>query len=598
MGHFFTLSSVLLLPFLVSSLSEKDSSPQVVLDQPDDPTPCRVFPGDNLWPKRSEWQEFNRTLGGKLIATVPLAAPCHDSEFGPYDEEKCSALRDVWFLPGTHLHSPGSVMAPFFTNNSCNPFLPPEAPCTLGGLVSYSVNATTAADYQETIKFTRHHNIRLVIKNTGHDYNGKSTGAGAVALWTQHLKRIDLVNYHSAHYNGKALKMDAGVLVGEAYEFAENHDILVVGGNGATVGMVGGFIQGGGHGPLASNFGLAADQVLEWEVVTGAGDYLVASPDRNSDLYWALRGGGGGTFAAVLSATVKTYPAKKASAATLSFPNLGTNADQFYEAVEVFVKGLPDLVDAGVVANMVILPNAFAMLPASATGVTKERLDKLLQPTIDKLKENEIPHLYQSEQFDSFYSSFKAMSQQWNVSDAQLGGRLIPRSIVAEDPAGFTRTIRKISELGAIFVGVSLNVAHGVKDTSEVAAHPFWRETIMNAVLGVPYNYTDWDTNIAMRAHLTQTLLPELEKLTPDGGAIYLSESDPQTKEFREPFYGSHYDELEKVKTKYDPADIFYALGAVGSDRWVEGPDGRLCKSGPVEPASSKASSVEQHDEL
>ena len=48
---------------------------------------CRCFPGDNCWPALSEWAAFNQSLGGKLIGTVPLASPCHNDAFGPFDAQ-------------------------------------------------------------------------------------------------------------------------------------------------------------------------------------------------------------------------------------------------------------------------------------------------------------------------------------------------------------------------------------------------------------------------------------------------------------------------------------------------------------------------------
>jgi hypothetical protein len=73
-------------------------------------------------------------------------------------------------------------MAYPFTDNSCNPWLQPNTTCTLGGQVVYSVNATGVDDVQKTIRFASRNNIRLVIRNTGHDYLGKSTGAHALAI--------------------------------------------------------------------------------------------------------------------------------------------------------------------------------------------------------------------------------------------------------------------------------------------------------------------------------------------------------------------------------------------------------------------------------
>lgn len=63
-----------------------------------------------------------------------------------------------------------------------------------------------------------------------------------------------------------------------------------------------------GHGPLTSKYGLGVDQVLEYKVVTADGNLMVANNITNTDLFWALRGGGGGTFGVIVEATVKAYP--------------------------------------------------------------------------------------------------------------------------------------------------------------------------------------------------------------------------------------------------------------------------------------------------
>lgn len=101
--------------------------------------------------------------------------------------------------------------------------------------------------------------------------------------------------------------MGAGVQGYEAYTAAHARGLLVVGGECPTVGLAGGFTSGGGHSSFSSIYGMAADQALEWEIVTADGIHLIATPTQNSDLYWALSGGGAGTYAIVLSLTSKVY---------------------------------------------------------------------------------------------------------------------------------------------------------------------------------------------------------------------------------------------------------------------------------------------------
>ncbi|KAI1806734.1 hypothetical protein F4811DRAFT_508990, partial [Daldinia bambusicola] len=317
---------------------------------------CRCFPGDHCWPSLDEWADFNKTVGGKLISTVPVASPCHDDFPGVgYDSDKCAQIRANWEIPELHMETAHSPMSAFFANLSCDPFTPRDAHCIVGAYVPYAVNASDASDYRKTIAFAKEHNIRLVIRNTGHDYMGKSTGAGALAIWTHHIKERSIIDYVSAGYTGKAMKLGAGVSSSEAIDTAKAEGLVVVAGDLPSVGIAGGYTQGGGTSPLGTKFGLAADQVLEWEVVTGNGELLTATPTENQDLYWALSGGGGGTYGVVLSMTA--------------------------------------VLDAGATLYVWYLPgNKFVMPQSYLLGGTSQDLQLLLQPTLKALEENKISY--------------------------------------------------------------------------------------------------------------------------------------------------------------------------------------------------------------
>jgi FAD/FMN-containing dehydrogenase len=98
-------------------------------------------------------------------------------------------------------------------------------------------------DVKKTIEFAAEYNIRLVIRNTGHDYNGKSTGAGSLAIWVRELSDIELIaKYESAVYTGRAIKVGVGVLVKDVYAFADKHEGIAVGGNCPTISLAGGFM--------------------------------------------------------------------------------------------------------------------------------------------------------------------------------------------------------------------------------------------------------------------------------------------------------------------------------------------------------------------
>ncbi|KAF2759926.1 FAD-binding domain-containing protein [Pseudovirgaria hyperparasitica] len=533
---------------------------------------CRTIPGDTSWPDSKAFDDFNKTVNGRLISTVPIASVCHQPDF---DQAQCDALRNVWFFPETHLESSSSPMAYPFSNNSCNPFVGSDTACTLGGHVVYSVNATSVEHVQATIKFARKNNIRLVVRNTGHDYLGRSTGAYAIAIWTRHLKSLELISeYHGTSYDGPAIRVGAGIESQEAYAFAEQNGLMVVGGNCPTVALAGGYSQGGGHGPLSSRHGLAADQILEIEAVTANGRLVKATPTSNADLLWALSGGGGGTYAVVVSMTVKAFTNTHITMATFSLMNNGTNADAIYEVLGTFLQNLPALADAGAFVAWVAAPFGLLMSPAMGPGIHKEELDLLIKPTLDKMSDLKQEFSYSSTEYSSFLPGYDSLTSTWNVSDYNVAGRLIPRSLVEEDTPALVEVIRYISEQ-TISTGVTFNVNQS--GPYNVSANPYWRKSLFGMVVGTPINYTDYSKTIAGQDLITNDLLPRIAEITPNGGA-YLNEADFQQPDFQTLFFGENYKRLLAIKRRYDQDDLFWARTAVGSERWSEQSDGRLCR--------------------
>lgn len=163
---------------------------------------------------------------------------------------------------------PTSIMLPLYEGRTC---MPPgynyTSMCKMGAYPTYVVNVTNVAQVQLAVNFARNANIRLVVKNTGHDFNGKASGKGALSIWTHWLKdKVYYPKFEAANgYFGPAIKFGAGTQVFEAYEYAKSLGVTVIGGEGVTVGLGGGYTLGGGHSPLSSLYGLAADHVLAME---------------------------------------------------------------------------------------------------------------------------------------------------------------------------------------------------------------------------------------------------------------------------------------------------------------------------------------------
>lgn len=124
-------------------------------------------------------------------------------------------------------------MSPLYEGATCEPSnAAGGGQCTLGGFPLYSVKATNVAQIQLAVNFARNLNIRLIIHNTGHDFLGKSTGAGALSIWTHNLKDIKFTkSYRGAgSYTGPAFKLGAGIQVKDLYEAADREGYSAVGG--------------------------------------------------------------------------------------------------------------------------------------------------------------------------------------------------------------------------------------------------------------------------------------------------------------------------------------------------------------------------------
>lgn len=184
------------------------------------------------------------------------------------------------------INDPVNFMSRYWQNDTCNPLLAPNGTCTLGNMASYAVEVTDAASAAAGIKFARQRSLRLTIKNTGHDYLGRSSGKGSLVLWAHNLNSMEVLNYTSPSYSGPALRMGAGVEAYKAISLASQYGLRVVVGYCVTVSLAGGYSQNGGYGPLGSSYGTASDQTLEFEVITADGRHLVASPTNNTGLYW------------------------------------------------------------------------------------------------------------------------------------------------------------------------------------------------------------------------------------------------------------------------------------------------------------------------
>ncbi|RDW74765.1 hypothetical protein BP6252_05907 [Coleophoma cylindrospora] len=551
---------------------------------------CKNIPGDHAWPTSVEWDQLNQTVSGQLIGTIPLAIVCHIDSYDNYNETACAALQAVWDLPATHSPYSGEIDSAWFQNDSCVPFTPASQPCELGNYVSYSINVTGANDVIAGLQFAEEKNVRLVIKNTGHDFLGKSTGKGGLGLWMHNLKTTEYIsNYKSSYYNGAALKIGAGITGAEAYTAAHQYGCRLVGGECPTVGLAGGYTQGGGHSLLNSVYGMGADNALEWEVVTAQGQHLVATPTQNADLYWALSGGGGGTYGVVLSLTTRLYQDGEVGGAALYFNATLVSNETFWAGIEAWHTALATIVDAGIVAIYELVGSTFSSPSITAPGMNATQVAAQFAPFLASLDKLGIPYSFvprtSATYFDHFSQDFGPLPGGSYPASMIENSRLIPRATLL-DPEGNAAVVKAMQTtvasgdflLGCNAINVGAGGNFSRSDYPDNAVLPYWRDAMVVCLM---IGMWDWDvprSNMEAReSELINVITPAFQAAS--GSGAYLNEASFKTPDWQEQFYGTNYDRLRAIKKKYDPNDLFYAVTAVGSDAWVTDSAGRLCRA-------------------
>ncbi|KAL7932893.1 hypothetical protein V8C35DRAFT_305752 [Trichoderma chlorosporum] len=546
---------------------------------PPPPPSCRYLPGDANWPNAAAWASLNSTVHGRLIATVPIGTPCHDPT---YNQAACSQLQTNWYLPQTHYTTSSSLMQSFFANQSCDPFTPESQKCLLGNYINYAVNVASDADVQAALAFATKYNIRVVVRNTGHDFFGRSTGAGALGIWTHNLKNISISTYSCGTYTGPSMKVGAGVQGFEMLSAAHSTGYVAISGECPTVGVAGGYTQGGGHSALSTSFGLGADQTLEFEVVKADGTIVIANPTQNSDLYWALSGGGSG-YGVVTSMTVKLHPEATIGGASITVAAATTTQDNFNQLVSGFHALLPAMHDKGAMVIYLLNDQVFQINPVTVYNSTADYVQNTIlgdfNALMSQLGITPIASQYTELSYYDHYNTYMGPLPNGNleVGDFNYGSRLIPRSVLENDNDAFQAVLQNLTAHGVLAVGSSAlyNQPAGVNNS----VNPVWRSTAIHLQIGTPWNETaPWSQMVADQTTITDEYVPQLTAVTPGSGA-YMNEGDFNQPNWQQTFFGSNYNALLAIKKKYDPNSLFYGLRLVGSEAWTVASNGRMCRA-------------------
>ncbi|CZR69696.1 related to isoamyl alcohol oxidase [Phialocephala subalpina] len=559
-------------------------------------TGCKVFPGDKQWPNYSQWAKFNNSLGEVLIKGVPPATVCYT---GAYDASQCAAVTAQYFDGASITDDPVRIENEWLDGDSCPAQVYNNVPggnttnpaCNVAAYPAYVVNVTTVKHIQLAVNFARNSGIRLIVKNTGHDLRGQSTGAGSLSLWTHYLKDFEYLPYFSiGNYSGKAVRVAVGMQSSDLAAAATKSNVTIVIPGGPTVGGGGGWFMGGGHGFHTSKLGLGADQILSLELVTADGRFITADPSTNTDLFWALRGGGGSTWGAVTSVIVKAYDITNAAA--ISHPIVFSTGNStstivsneiFWAGIRTYFQWAPQICDVGGVGFNYIynLGNELEFTVIFfMPGMTVAQADAFANPLYLALQKNGInltnPNVVTRRSVSAAVSSLVNTaaiaypSRGAGEMNVRLASRLFPRENL-ENPRLFNATLEAI-HTAVVMGGYTLHSANhcptlaaaGYPDNAVV---PAYRETAMHAQL--------WDDGYAIgpvelqaQRHKRFARYFQIWRNVSPGAGAYMGEADPAEPNWQVAFYGENYPRLLSIKNKWDPWGLFWAKTAAGSEGW------------------------------
>ena len=532
-------------------------------------------PTDACWPPPAAWAALNASVRGALVAVRPEGAPC----VADAASVACAAVQAGWDDPAWRAAQPGAMQRPQWeadrtTGANCYTL---GGPCAQGDVPPLGVAAAAAADVAAALAFAARYNLRVAIKSSGHEIQGRSTAPGALLVWLAGLGGV-AVDAAFAPCPGDApvaaVTAGPGVAYGALYAQLAPA-ATVVGGSARTVSAAGGHLLGGGHSFISPFNGLAADNLLAASVVLANGTAARASACENADLFWALRGGGGGTFAVVTSATHRLHATPPRIAGVIFEVHLLQGLASVARWLDGALSLTPALTNASANAGGGVFGGYHNVQPVDAAtfvfvaiwgfnGTTTDAQTSLagffalvasapdhfatISLTIDPYPD-----------WEAWHSAFDPPATGDRTgSSSTLGCRFVPLAYAADAAlranatAALTAVAQYVPLLGHLVVGGA--VAQFDADSTRTSVTPAWRAAAWHMCIGA-----GWEMNATIGAQ--NQMIADISDLTgiwraamPESGA-YWGESDLLEPDWQASFWGAtNYARLQAIKAAVDPS--------------------------------------------
>lgn len=557
----------------------------------------RVRPGQPGWPTSSQWDELSHAVGGRLQR---LRSPFEHGASDAVRQEAHKQVRNPYYLGDTPSLTQTSGWVDAWTSR-------PSV---------YAVAAENTHDVVAAVNFARKHHLRLVVKGGGHSYQGTSDAPDSLLIWTRHMNQIAL---HDAFVPQgckdparPAVTVEAGAMWVDAYGAVTTKAGRYVQGGGCMTVGVAGLVQSGGFGSFSKRFGTASGNVLEAEVVTADGKVHTVNACREPELFWAIKGGGGGSLGVVTKLTLLTHELPDTFGAV--FGSVQADSDEAYRAlVAQTMRFYRDALSNPHWGEQLKFHGDNTLhLSMVFQGLSQQDAERVWAPFFAWVKARSayrfkqeaqviaLParHFWDAEFFRQHAPQLIVADSRpdaprdhvlWAGDEGQVGQFIhgyrsgwLPQSLLDE------RQLDVLAE--AMFQatrswGFSLHFNKGLAGAPADAIARS-RNTAINpgamdafalmitgsesepAFPGMPGAAPDLDKGRQDKRRIDQCM-DALLKVAPGAGS-YVSESDYFERDWQTSFWGSNYPRLAAAKRQYDPEGLFFVRHGVGSEDWSD----------------------------